>query len=206
MERTEGNGDSTRGIPRMALSKAEALGVSVDFLEEHVMGELRVVRRGRRRLIPLSELQRWLDESSRGACPRDRDTTFPGCPAASDGPCTCAPTFRAIVYSQRDARKIQQTFPTLSAAKIWRQDALVDLRRGKLPATPSATLREVAEQWLQDAAVGTVLNRSGDRDKPSVVLRGYEQALRTYVLPDLGAVQFGALQRRDVQSLAERIA
>jgi hypothetical protein len=37
----------------MALSKAEAaeaLGVSVDFLEEHVMGELRVVRRRRRRL------------------------------------------------------------------------------------------------------------------------------------------------------------
>jgi integrase len=128
-----------------------------------------------------------------------------GCPAASDGPCTCAPTFRAIVYSQRDARKIQQTFPTLSAAKIWRQDALVDLRRGKLRATPSATLREVAEQWLQDAAAGTVLNRSGDRYKPSVV-RGYEQALRTYVLPDLGAVQLGALQRRDVQALAERIA
>lgn len=64
---------------------------------------------------------------------------------------------------------------------------------------------EVAEQWLQDAAAGTVLNRSGDRYKPSVV-RGYEQALRTYVLPDLGAVQLGALQRRDVQALAERIA
>jgi integrase len=50
-----------------------------------------------------------------------------------------------------------------------------------------------------------VLNRSGDRYKPSVV-RGYEQALRTYVLPDLGAVQLGALERRDVQALAERIA
>jgi hypothetical protein len=34
---------------RLALSKqeaADALGVSVDFLEEHVMHELRVVRRG----------------------------------------------------------------------------------------------------------------------------------------------------------------
>jgi len=58
---------TTPRVPRLALSKAEAaeaLGVSVDFLEEHVMHELRIVRRGRRRLIPVAELQRWLDESA----------------------------------------------------------------------------------------------------------------------------------------------
>jgi excisionase family DNA binding protein len=52
---------------RLALSKveaAEALGVSVDYLEGHVMHELRVVRRGRRRLIPVGELERWLDENA----------------------------------------------------------------------------------------------------------------------------------------------
>jgi excisionase family DNA binding protein len=52
---------------RLALSKveaAEALGVSVDYLEGHVMHELRVVRRGRRRLIPIGELERWLDENA----------------------------------------------------------------------------------------------------------------------------------------------
>jgi len=52
---------------RLALSKreaADALGVSVDFLEEHVMQELRIVRRGRRRLIPVRELERWLDENA----------------------------------------------------------------------------------------------------------------------------------------------
>ena len=46
---------------RLALSKgeaADALGVSVDFLEEHVMHELRIVRRARRRLIPVRELER----------------------------------------------------------------------------------------------------------------------------------------------------
>ena len=54
-------------LTRLALSKAEAaaaLGVSVDFFEEHVMHELRIVRRGRRRLIPVDELRRWLDESA----------------------------------------------------------------------------------------------------------------------------------------------
>ncbi len=38
--------------------------MSVDFFEEHVMHELRIVRRGRRRLIPVRELARWLEASA----------------------------------------------------------------------------------------------------------------------------------------------
>jgi hypothetical protein len=54
-------------VPRLALSKAEAaasIGASVDFLEEHVLGELRVVRRGRRVFVPVAELSRWLDRNA----------------------------------------------------------------------------------------------------------------------------------------------
>jgi excisionase family DNA binding protein len=50
-------------LPRLALSPdecARALGVSRDFFDEHVMPELRIVRRGRRRLVPVRELERWL--------------------------------------------------------------------------------------------------------------------------------------------------
>ncbi len=57
---------------RLALSKAEAaeaLGVSVDFLEDHVLDELRVVRVGRRRLIPVAELERWLAEHAERPLP-----------------------------------------------------------------------------------------------------------------------------------------
>jgi excisionase family DNA binding protein len=60
--------------PRLALSPDEAasvLGVSRDYLDEHVMGELRIVRRGRRILIALSELERWLDcAAARGTIAR----------------------------------------------------------------------------------------------------------------------------------------
>jgi hypothetical protein len=51
--------------PRIALTKVEAaqsLGVSVDFLEAHVLPDLAVIREGRKVLVPVTELQRWCRE------------------------------------------------------------------------------------------------------------------------------------------------
>ena len=53
--------------PRLALSPDEAaalLGVSRDYFDEHVIDELRIVRRGRRILVALAELERWLERAS----------------------------------------------------------------------------------------------------------------------------------------------
>ncbi|MEZ5102766.1 MAG: helix-turn-helix domain-containing protein [Thermoleophilia bacterium] len=55
-----------RTLPRLSVSPdeaAEMLGVSRDYLDEHVVPELKVVRRGRRVLIALRELERWLDRA-----------------------------------------------------------------------------------------------------------------------------------------------
>jgi len=52
---------------RITVSKAEAaelLGVSVDFLERHVLPELKVVRRGRKLLIPAREIESWVDQNA----------------------------------------------------------------------------------------------------------------------------------------------
>jgi excisionase family DNA binding protein len=59
--------DRGAALVRLALSKQEAaaaLGVSVDYFEDHVQPELRIVRRGRRRLIQIAELERWLERSA----------------------------------------------------------------------------------------------------------------------------------------------
>jgi hypothetical protein len=51
---------------RLAYSPDEAaalIGVSRSFFFEHVLPELRVVRVGRRRIVALRELERWLDEN-----------------------------------------------------------------------------------------------------------------------------------------------
>jgi hypothetical protein len=53
--------------PRLAMTRAEAataLGMSINSFERHVQPELRIVRRGKLRLIPLREIERWLDNNA----------------------------------------------------------------------------------------------------------------------------------------------
>jgi excisionase family DNA binding protein len=50
-------------VPRFALSADEAafsLGVSRDYFDAHVRPGLRIVRMGRRVIVPVRELERWL--------------------------------------------------------------------------------------------------------------------------------------------------
>lgn len=65
---SESNRQATfRVNPRLALSRQEAaatIGVSLDTFERYVQPELRVVRVGRRRLIPVLELEKWLARSA----------------------------------------------------------------------------------------------------------------------------------------------
>lgn len=52
-------------VPRIALTQQEAcasLGCSEEFFVEHVRPFMRVVRRGRKRLFPVDELRRAVDE------------------------------------------------------------------------------------------------------------------------------------------------
>lgn len=57
------------GVPRVALSRQEAaasLGMSLDSFERHVQPELKLIRRGKLRLIPIVELERWAIENAEG--------------------------------------------------------------------------------------------------------------------------------------------
>lgn len=59
-------------VPRVALTRAEAaasIGVSLDSFERYVQPAIRMIRRGRHRLVPLTELQRWADEAAERAIP-----------------------------------------------------------------------------------------------------------------------------------------
>jgi len=40
------------------------LGVSRDYFDEHIGPELRWIRRGRKKLVAVKELERWLEENA----------------------------------------------------------------------------------------------------------------------------------------------
>jgi len=55
------------GAARLALTRAEAaasLSISVDSFERYVQPEVRLVRRGALRLVPVAELEAWLRENA----------------------------------------------------------------------------------------------------------------------------------------------
>ena len=56
----------TAPIPRVALTPAEAaaaLGVGPDFFNDEIRPELQLIRRGRKVLVPVAELERWVSEN-----------------------------------------------------------------------------------------------------------------------------------------------
>ena len=79
--------------------------------------------------------------------------------ACSGGGCNCEPSYEAWIWSPRDGRKIRKTFPTLAAAKAWRSDAQVALRKGEIRAPSPLTLEQAGAAWLEGAKTGSVRNR-----------------------------------------------
>jgi integrase len=108
------------------------------------------------------------------------------------------------VWSARDDKKVRKTFPTLAAARGWRADVQVGLRKRTLRAPTSTTLREAAEAWLTGARDGSIRTRSGDVYKPSAI-RSYHGALQKRVLPELGAARLSEIGRVDLQDFADRL-
>jgi integrase len=128
------------------------------------------------------------------------------CPSRTGRNCgkPCTPTYQAWVWSARDGKKKKETFPTLSAAKSWRSDALNGIRNGTLRVS-SVMLREAAETWLAGAEKGTIRTRSGDVYKPSA-LRGYRAALENRILVELGGHKLADIRRVDVQDFVDRLS
>lgn len=126
-----------------------------------------------------------------------------GCPAQSGRRCKCSAGYEAFVYSPRDGKKVRKSFARLAEAKSWRAEAKRSVDHGTLRTPTRRTLGEVAGRWVEGAEAGDIRNRSGQRYKPAT-LRGYRQALDTYLLPILGDRKLNTVTTADIQELVDR--
>src|SRR5215208_4023298 len=122
------------------------------------------------------------------------------CASRAGRECSCSPTYQAMVWAAAQNKPVRKSFATLSAARAWRAQAQVDLRRGRLSAPSEKRLAEAAKEWLSLAERGVIRTRSGSAYKPSA-LRGYRETLAKRVLPALGQRRLSAITRNDVQDL-----
>ncbi len=135
-----------------------------------------------------------------GLRPRHRS----GCPAQAGGDCKCSPGWEAWAYHARHGRKIRRTFPTKAAAKAWRADAVVDVRKGRLAPPTPMTVQMAWDEWYAGACSGLIRPRKGAAFKPST-LRGYRAAMETVVLPEFGSVRLSSLSHLDLQDFADSL-
>ncbi len=159
---------------------------------------------GRRGNAPGQAHNDWSDVSSPKPTPGLRARHARRC--AYPERCDCTPAWEAFVFDKRTERKIRKTFATKTAAKLWRQDALVALRRGDLRA-PREGERKVGaalDELVAGMRDGTALDRSGRRYRPSTV-RNYQADVRSHLNPWLGELRVSELRRADIQRLIDRM-
>jgi len=185
---------ASSNVPRVALSRQEAaisLGMSLDSFERHVQPELRLIGGASSGSFPSPSSSAGRTRTPR-RCSGARAGLSIGPPMATGirtrharscksrvgGGCNCTPTYQAQAYDARTGRQVWRTFPTRRAAKLWRQDAQVALRRGTMRPPTAKTIAEVAEVLIAGAHDGTILDPGGKPYKPSTA-RGYEQLLRS---------------------------
>ncbi len=117
-------------------------------------------------------------------------------------PCECS--WEAFVYSKRDGKKIRKTFATQAAARAWREETQVAVRRMLMRAPTSITVAEAAEEWFRGAREGWIRTRSGDVYKPAAI-RAYEMGFRLRARPALGSMRLSDVTRNDVQDLVDAL-
>lgn len=111
------------------------------------------------------------------------------------------------VWDNAAGKSHVRTFPSYEAARSWRHEVLVVVRRRGTVAPGRYELPTVAEALdalIDGMSDGTVLDRSGKEYKPATI-RSYEQASRRYLKSKLGRHRLDALERGHVQMLVDAL-
>jgi hypothetical protein len=126
------------------------------------------------------------------------------CRSRDGGRCSCEPTDRASVWSQRERKRIRKSCPTRAAAKAWRQDAAGAVCRGLLRAAVAPTLDDALTQLLAAMDAGTFRTRSRRLFKPTT-RRATEQAYRLRIADRYGRTRLDRLDHLELQEFVDEL-
>jgi len=113
------------------------------------------------------------------------------------------PTYQAQVHDRRTGKRLSRSFETRAEAKRWRQEAMVDIRRGGLALHPTGQSVEAAmTEWLAAAKAGAVRTRGRVPYAPSTLV-SLEKSYRLHVRSRFGAARLDSLTLRDIQDWVE---
>ena len=128
------------------------------------------------------------------------------CPAHTGGRCSCQPTYRPYVYDKRAGRKIRpsEPFKSEAAAKAWRQDALVGVRKGTVRSFEPVTVAQAAEKFMAGVRDETIISNKGGVYRASTI-RVMSDSLQKYILPRLGDYRLAELRHTDVQAFVDEM-
>lgn len=127
------------------------------------------------------------------------------CASHSGKRCNCRPSTRATVFDASTSKLVRKTFPygtDKQEIEIWRDRTSYGLRYGETAIGGTATVRQLGTSLIDGMRDGSILNNKGARYKPSAV-RSYEQGLRDFVYPRIGATKLRDLRRRHIEDLVE---
>ncbi len=129
------------------------------------------------------------------------------CTFRESGRCDCSPTFQASVFDVRTGRKIRKTFPAKGAAKAWRQDMLVAVRRGEIAPAPehAVTVDAAVKAWLEAARTGTVRTRGRKPFAPATI-RSVEQTFRKHAAAKFGKRRLERVTLLDLQDWVDGLS
>jgi hypothetical protein len=98
------------------------------------------------------------------------------CMSREGGACSCGDrlAYQAWAWDPGTRRKVRRTFPTQAAARAWRADAQVAIRRQELRAGPVPTLEAAARALLagmEDGSTGPAVGASSSRPRSTATAR-----------------------------------
>jgi integrase len=126
------------------------------------------------------------------------------CRSLAGGRCSCRPTYRASVWSNREQKRIRKSFSTEAAAKAWRQDAAGALRRGEIRAVAAPLLDDAMTELLAAIDAGTFRTRGRRPFKPTT-RRAAEQTYRLRVANRFGRIRLDRIDHLDLQEFVDEL-